>query len=535
MTQLNLLGSALGRFEIISELGSGGMAVVYKARQIDLDRIVALKVLPPELSYDTTYIERFRQEARRAASLEHPHIVPIYDIGEANSLHYIAMKYVEGQTLKDVMHQTGALPVPQVAEILSQVGEALDYAHRRGVIHRDIKPTNIMITDDGWVYLTDFGLARDMGGAPGLTRTGTVMGTPEYMSPEQAQGLHDIGPATDIYALGIVLYEALTGTAPFQADTPMAMMAARLVQEPRPIHEARGDLPLRLEEVVMRALARDPSARFGSAHEMVLALRMAADIAGATGAQRPITPRAGVTAADDVTLAGMPQPRQADQAEGPPSTPPFVLPPVTGETVAAREQEEPVPVEAAGTTGPTERIVDRPHCPACDTINPQGAVFCVNCGRSLAGEGSDVTRPEGVPEPRPAPPVRPAQPPPPPVRPAPSATPSHFPDAHRPKAKPARRARSLAWGGASGGIFLIGLAILFLTNTFWPGILVLLGITGFLSSAAGGRPWAGVSTAVFFIGLAIIAATDTWWPGILVLLGISFIIGALRRPDRRGW
>src|SRR5690606_30445731 len=147
-------------------------------------------------------------------------------------------------------------------ELLSQVAQALDYAHSQNVIHRDIKPSNMMVTDQGWVYLTDFGLARGTVGNAGLTAAGTVMGTPEYMSPEQAQGLATIGPATDIYALGIVLYELLTGRFPFEADTPMAMLAARLLQSPQPPRTYRGDLPMAVEDVIMRALARRPEARY---------------------------------------------------------------------------------------------------------------------------------------------------------------------------------------------------------------------------------------------------------------------------------
>jgi serine/threonine protein kinase len=236
MTELNLLGRTIGRFEILSELGRGGMAVVYRARQTDLERIVALKVLPPELSLDQSYIARFRQEARSAAALEHPHIVPIYEVGAAEGLQYIAMKYIAGSTLKDSVQARGALDVHEAATMLDQVADALDYAHSQGVIHRDIKPSNIMVAKNGWAYLTDFGLARGSV-TSGLTMAGTVMGTPEYMSPEQAMGLATIGPPTDIYALGVVLYELLTGNMPFQADTPMGMLVARLQYAPRPPRE----------------------------------------------------------------------------------------------------------------------------------------------------------------------------------------------------------------------------------------------------------------------------------------------------------
>ncbi len=322
MTELNLIGTILGRFEIIKELGRGGMAVVYQARQTDLDRIIALKVLPPSLTHDASYVARFRQEARNAAHLEHPHIMPIYEIGEANGLHYIAMKYITGQTLKDLVQAEGSFSVQRAATILAQVGDALDHAHKQGIIHRDIKPSNMMVTEEGWVYLTDFGLARGTGGTTaGLTMAGTVMGTPEYMSPEQAQGLPNVGPPTDIYALGVVLYELLTGTFPFKADTPMGMLAARLLQAPTPPRDIRGDLSSPVEDVVMRALARKPESRFASAAAMVAALRVAAGI-GSAEPPRPATPMAGMPAIGATILT--PSPPDRAVAPTPGSSPLYV-------------------------------------------------------------------------------------------------------------------------------------------------------------------------------------------------------------------
>lgn len=298
MPELNLIGRTIGRFEILSELGRGGMAVVYKARQTSPNRIVALKVLPPELSLDRTYIARFRQEADSAAALEHPNIVPIYVVDEADGLHYIAMKFIDGRTLKEVVHERGTLPLDETIRIIEQVASALDYAHSRGVIHRDIKPSNMMLDRSGWVYLTDFGLARSAGGGGGLTVAGTVMGTPEYMSPEQAQGLPNVGPPTDIYALGVVIYEMLTGHMPFKADTPLAMLVARLQQAPIPPRDFRSDLPLPVEDVIMRALARKPEARYPSAGELVIALKQAAGLSTGPmiGATPPVSPPAGTAA-----------------------------------------------------------------------------------------------------------------------------------------------------------------------------------------------------------------------------------------------
>jgi serine/threonine-protein kinase len=387
MTDLNLLGRTIGRFEILSELGRGGMAVVYRARQTDLERIVALKVLPPELSLDQSYIARFRQEARSAAALEHPHIVPIYEVGAAEGFQYIAMKYISGRTLKDAVQDRGALPVPQAAAILEQVADALDYAHSQGVIHRDIKPSNMMVAQNGWVYLTDFGLARGST-TSGLTMAGTVMGTPEYMSPEQAQGLATIGPPTDIYALGVVLYELLTGNMPFQADTPMGMLVARLQYAPRPPREYRGDLPMPVEDVIMRALARRPEARFASAGALVQALKSAAGLGGQLtaavrppvsppqgtprppvsppqGFQAPVSPpagfalpAAGATPPPTAPASATPLPPTAPAGATPPTvpagTPPYVIPASAPTAPAARTATPPpMPMPGAPAIGAT--------------------------------------------------------------------------------------------------------------------------------------------------------------------------------------
>ena len=346
MTEGQLIGQTLGPFEILSELGRGGMAIVYKARQVDLQRIVALKILPPELSRDQSSLQRFLHEARSAAALEHPHIMPIYAIGQAQGFHYIAMKFIDGRTLKDIAQEQGALDLPQTAALLEQVASALDYAHGKGMIHRDIKPSNMMAEPNGWVYLTDFGLARGGESSQGLTLAGTVMGTPEYMSPEQAQGLATIGPATDIYALGVVVYEMLTGKVPFSADTPMGMLIARLQYAPRPPSDYRGDLPSAVEDVIMRALARRPEARYATAGELVAALKAAAGLGTRSLApqQRPISPAMGVPAATQPTSPawGMPTAqRPASPAAGipaipnppsPPSSPGTTTPPL----VAAR-------------------------------------------------------------------------------------------------------------------------------------------------------------------------------------------------------
>jgi eukaryotic-like serine/threonine-protein kinase len=341
MPDFNLVGRTLGPYQIQAPLGSGGMAVVYRAIQTDLGRTVALKILPPELSLDGSYIARFMHEARSAAALEHPHIVTIYNVGALDGLHYIAMKYIQGETLKELSLREGALDVARAAGLLEQVAGALDYAHARGFIHRDIKPSNIMVERGGWLYLTDFGLARGAEGSGGLTLAGTVMGTPEYMSPEQAQGLATLTPASDIYALGVVLYELLTGHMPFNADTPMGMLVARLQYGPTPPRDYRGDMPDAVEDVVMRALARKPEARYASAGELVAALKRAAGLGSGTvlAPERPIATPLGLPVAPVAKLA---PPAPAPQpATPPPPAPRDERTPIAA-TLAARHTPAPV-------------------------------------------------------------------------------------------------------------------------------------------------------------------------------------------------
>lgn len=325
-----LLGRTLGHFKIDSKLGQGGMAMVYRAHQTNLNRDVALKILPPEMTFDQSYIARFQQEARAAAGLEHSHIVPIFEIGDADGFYYIAMKYIEGGTLKETIDREAPLGLARVLELLEPVGRALDYAHKKGVVHRDIKPSNVMITPEGWVYLTDFGLARgNSEGTAGLTQAGTIMGTPEYMSPEQAQGL-TVGPRSDVYALAIMVYEMLSHGMPFTGDNPQSVLFARVMRAPKPPSEYLKTIPSRIEDVLMKALARQPEARFESAAAMFAALRTAGGI-GAERKESPSKPPAML--ADEKTIvASRPSypppnqpsyPPQDGQSNRPPSQPSY--------------------------------------------------------------------------------------------------------------------------------------------------------------------------------------------------------------------
>ncbi len=265
----SLVNKTLGQFHIRRELGRGGMAVVYEAYQPALQRTVALKVLPPTLSHDTAFMQRFQQEAIAAAGLRHPNIVTIYDVGTQEPYSFIVMEYLEGRSLADTIRSRGPLPLTRAVKILEQVAQALDYAHQRGFVHRDIKPGNIMVGPDDHATLTDFGIAKARTSAR-LTQTGTLIGTPEYMAPEQIRG-EELDQRADIYALGIVAYEMLTGRVPFSGDT--ATVLYKHVHEPvPPLTQLLPHVPPHVVAAIGRALSKDPAQRFRSASEFVAAL-----------------------------------------------------------------------------------------------------------------------------------------------------------------------------------------------------------------------------------------------------------------------
>jgi serine/threonine protein kinase len=249
------------------------MGAVYKAYDPTLDRFVALKVLAPHLVWEEEFVERFLREARAAARLKHPNLVTIYDVGRVGGWYYFAMDYVEGQTLAELIQQRGVTSVEEALRIARPLADALDYAHGQGLIHRDVKPSNIIVDGEGNITLTDFGIAR-AARAAGLTRTGTVMGTPEYMSPEQAQG-DEIDRRTDQYSLGIVAYEMLAGNAPFEDDSTPTLLYKIVHEAPPPLRVARPDLPEPTARVLARALAKQPQERYGSCGEFVDALEQA--------------------------------------------------------------------------------------------------------------------------------------------------------------------------------------------------------------------------------------------------------------------
>jgi beta-lactam-binding protein with PASTA domain/tRNA A-37 threonylcarbamoyl transferase component Bud32 len=264
---MSLLGRVFtNRYEVQRAIAQGGMAEVFLARDQLLDRPVALKVLHPEYARDPTFVERFRREAQAAANLNHPNIVAIYDWGQDSGTYFIVMEYVEGRSLRDLMRAEGPLDANRAADIAVEVAAALSFAHNHGVVHRDVKPGNVLITPTGTVKVTDFGIAR-AGTSENLTQTGSVMGTATYFSPEQAQGLAVDG-RSDVYSLGIVLYEMVTGLAPFTGDSPVAVAFKHVRDAPTPPSERNSTIPPDFEQIVMTSLAKDPANRYQSADEL---------------------------------------------------------------------------------------------------------------------------------------------------------------------------------------------------------------------------------------------------------------------------
>jgi serine/threonine-protein kinase len=255
-----------GRYLIIRKLGSGGMANVYLAQDQELGRRVAIKILDDRHARDEQFVERFRREAQNAAGLSHPNIVSIYDRGEAEGTYYIAMEHVEGRTLKELIVARGPSPLGIAIDYTRQILSALRFAHRNGIVHRDIKPHNVIVDGEGRVKVMDFGIAR-AGAASQMTEAGSIIGTAQYLSPEQARGA-PVDQTSDLYSTGIVLYELLTGSVPFTGDTPVEIAMKHLSQVPAPPSTHRAEVPRDLDYVVLRALAKDPAQRYHSAEEM---------------------------------------------------------------------------------------------------------------------------------------------------------------------------------------------------------------------------------------------------------------------------
>lgn len=257
-----LVGYKLGKYQLETLVGRGGMATVYRAHDTSLNRAVAIKVLDPGLAVDPRAVERFKREAVTSANLEHPNIVCVYDVQQEGHIYYIAMRFVQGHTLRDILQDNGPLPLGAVVNVITPLAQALQYAHLHGVIHRDVKPGNILVEPDGSVLLTDFGIARAADNAQsGLTATGLVMGTADYLAPEQISG-RPAEPRSDIYSLGVVLYEMLTGVTPFAGENTASILYRQVHDNPPSLRSMNPRLPIELQPVMDRVLAKNPSSRY---------------------------------------------------------------------------------------------------------------------------------------------------------------------------------------------------------------------------------------------------------------------------------
>ncbi|MBA3350491.1 MAG: serine/threonine protein kinase, partial [Actinobacteria bacterium] len=274
------LGTELAGFRIEGRIGRGGMGVVYRARDIQLDRAVALKILPPELAEDDGFRRRFIRESRLASSIDHPNIVPIYRAGEHDGLLFIVMRFVEGSDLKTVLRREGALGLERSVAVVAQLARALDAAHARGLVHRDVKPGNVLVVPSAepqeadHVYLTDFGLTKPVSSEASMTDSGAFLGTVEYAAPEQIEGA-TVDARTDIYGLGCVFYECLTGKVPFTGPSAAAIMYAHLFKDPPAVTDITPDLPHRLDAVVGKALARSKEDRYATCRQLIVATQSA--------------------------------------------------------------------------------------------------------------------------------------------------------------------------------------------------------------------------------------------------------------------
>ncbi len=278
------------RYKVLNRIGSGGMADVYCAEDLQLGRRVALKLLYRRFAEDEDFVERFRREASSAAGLQHPHVVSVYDRGEFDGTYYIAMEYLEGRSLKQIVRTEGALEQGRAVDLVLQILRAARFAHKRGIVHRDIKPHNVIVDDEDRAKVTDFGIAR--AGASDMTETGSIMGTAQYLSPEQAQG-HPVDARSDLYSIGIVLYELLTGRVPFDAESAVTIALKQVSEEPVPPRRLNPDIAPELEDIVMRSLAKDPANRFADANEFIAALEHARELPPGPVDETRVVPLAG--------------------------------------------------------------------------------------------------------------------------------------------------------------------------------------------------------------------------------------------------
>src|SRR3954452_10274043 len=292
------VGSQVGQYRIDSYIGRGGMGVVYRAEHTHLGRHVALKLLAPELAENESFRERFVRESRVAARVDHPNVIPIYEASESEGSYFIAMRYVAGTDLREILHTNGPLSLERALVVLTQVAGALDTAHAQGLVHRDVKPGNILVVAESeHCYLTDFGLTKAISSDTAFTATGQFVGTTDYVAPEQIEG-KELDRRTDVYSLGCVFYECLTGTTPFRRDTDMAVMWAHMQEPPPRVTERRPNLPQGLDTVIATAMAKSKDDRYPSCSTFAAAARSAIELATgpsspAPAPWAPVTPPAG--------------------------------------------------------------------------------------------------------------------------------------------------------------------------------------------------------------------------------------------------
>ncbi|MCC7446374.1 MAG: protein kinase, partial [Anaerolineae bacterium] len=338
------VGRTLGPYKLEMALGKGGMATVYRAYQTSVKRYVAIKVMAPEIADQPGFVERFEREAEVIAALEHPHILPIIDYGNADGIHYLVMRYIEGGSLDDRMRRK-ALSIKECARLLEQMASALDYAHQRGVIHRDLKPNNVLLDANENAYLTDFGIARMTQSEHKLTATGSIMGTPAYMSPEQGMG-RPVDARSDLYTLGIVLYEMVLNRLPFSADTPAALIFQHVYEQPAPPQQIKPDLPDAIANVLNKAMAKSPDDRYQSGAEMSEAF---AEAVANRGTRRD-TPQPG----EEGTIVGGPMaPIPSTPSGRPPTVGTPQQPQMSGPTIPPTVPPAPPAVTSGTPAAPT--------------------------------------------------------------------------------------------------------------------------------------------------------------------------------------
>ena len=375
-----LVGRSLGQFRIVERIGSGGMATVFKAYQPTLDRYVAVKVLPAFHARDPIFVKRFVQEARSVAKLQHANIVPIHEFGDQDNITYIVMEYVDGGTLKDRLKQR-PVTVPEAVDFVIQAAEGLGCAHGHGIVHRDVKPANMLVRKDGHLLLSDFGIAKILEGTTNLTRAGTGIGTPQYMSPEQGTG-QPVDRRSDIYSLGIVLFHALAGRVPFTADSPISMTVKHL-NDPLPVEilHAKG-VPQSIEQVVMKMTAKAPADRYQTTDALIEALTAA-------------------LASSQLSL-----PRWRSGIQPPVNPQPVNLPPQGSQVLPEYQNpySAPLPNPGIGVPNPPSNPpisqplgISRPSmitvtCFRCGSANQSDRLFCTFCGYELSDRKSAYDR-----------------------------------------------------------------------------------------------------------------------------------------------